>query len=74
MTQGRSATTRLTWSRARPATDKTDMAVTYTSTTGITTKTTSTAPCGVGQPAVTEVGLTFAAMPDGAIRRRPRWS
>jgi hypothetical protein len=46
-----------------PATDKTDTAVTYTSTT----KTTSTAPCGAGQPAVTEVGLTFPAMPDGAI-------
>lgn len=50
-----------------PATDKTDTAVTYTSTTRITTKTTSTAPCGAGQPAVTEVGLTFPAMPDGAI-------
>lgn len=46
-----------------PATDKTDTAVTYTSTTRIT----STAPCGAGQPAVTEVGLTFPAMPDGAI-------
>jgi hypothetical protein len=50
-----------------PATDKTDTAVTYTSTTRITTKTTSTAPCGAGQPAVTEVGLTFPAMPDGAV-------
>lgn len=46
-----------------PATDMTDTAVTYTSTT----RTISTAPCGAGQPAVTEVGLTFPAMPDGAI-------
>jgi len=47
-----------------PATDRTDTAVTYTRGT---TNATSTAPCGAGQPAVTAVGLTFPAMPDGAI-------
>ena len=50
-----------------PDTGKPDKAVTYTSTTGNTTKTTSTPPCGAGQPAVTEVGLTFPALPDGDI-------
>jgi hypothetical protein len=50
-----------------PDTDKPDTAATYTSTSGNTTRTTSTPPCGAGQPAVTEVGLTFPALPDGDI-------
>jgi hypothetical protein len=48
-----------------PDTDKSDTAPTYADTS--TGKSTTTAPCGPGQPAVTEVELTFPAMPDGAI-------
>jgi hypothetical protein len=52
-----------------PDTDQSAKPVTYVTTSASTGKSTSaaTAPCGPGQPAITEVELTFPAMPNGAI-------
>jgi hypothetical protein len=50
-----------------PDTDKAATQVTYVDASTIIDASTSTAPCGSGPPAVTEVELTFPAMPDGAI-------
>lgn len=50
-----------------PDTDKAATQVTYVDASTVIDASTSTAPCGSGPPAVTEVKLTFPAMPNGAI-------
>jgi hypothetical protein len=50
-----------------PDTDKAATQATYFDASTIIDASTSTAPCGSGPPAVTEVKLTFPAMPGGAI-------